>query len=346
MVESEPMVQGEASSPGWEGGALLRAGIRLGHMRLVVALAEHEQIRAAASVLNISQPAASRMLAETEAILGAPLATRHSRGMRLTPYGEAFARRARKILFELREIDREIADLRTGHGGSVSLGAVTAPAIELAVPAIAAIRELHPNVEISVQVETSNVLAKELIASRLDFYIGRIPDDHNPRLFESRELGPERACFMVREGHPLAGRGRVPLEMLTRHDWVLQPSGTLLRLAVEAEFLSRGVRLPERILSTSSVLLLMVMVARTDAIAPVATAVADFISGAEGLGGRVRTLETEVDVLVKPYSLIMMRDRALPPGAQTLYDLVLAEAEAQGVGMPVRDVAATASRRA
>ena len=87
------------------------------------------------------------------------------------------------------------------------LGAVTAPAIELAVPAIRRIREgLSRGIEINMQVDTSNVLARELLASRHDFIIARIPDDLNPRLFESTVIGIEKACLIVRRGHPLARR--------------------------------------------------------------------------------------------------------------------------------------------
>ncbi len=74
---------------------LLRSGLKLRHMRLTAALEEHGQISAAAHVMNISQPAASRMIAEIEAILGVEICERLPRGVRLTPYGAALARRAR-----------------------------------------------------------------------------------------------------------------------------------------------------------------------------------------------------------------------------------------------------------
>ena len=89
---------------------------------------------------------------------------------------------------------------KQGKGGTVFLGAVTAPAIELAVPAIRRIRKNFPRIEISMQVETSAVLARELLASRHDFIIARIPDDLNPRLFDARVIGIEKACLIVRRG--------------------------------------------------------------------------------------------------------------------------------------------------
>src|ERR671910_535786 len=122
------------------------------------------------------------------------------------------------------------------------------------------IRALYPRIEINVQIETSNVLARELLASRHDFIISRIPDDLNPRLFESRLIGVEKACLIARRGHPLSTGKTIELEELNRYDWVFQPGGSLLRQTVEGIFVSQGAPLPDRILNTSSLLLTLVMV--------------------------------------------------------------------------------------
>jgi DNA-binding transcriptional LysR family regulator len=307
-----------------EGGGetLSRSGLKIGHLRMIVALEEHGQVSAAASVLNISQPAASRMIAEMEAILGAPICDRLPRGVALTPYGTALARRAKAVLLELREVDREVSELKAGKGGSIFLGAVTAPAIELVIPAIKIVRERYPKVEINMQVETSSVLAKELLASRHDFIIARIPDDLNPRLFEARVIGVEKACLIVRRGHPLMARPVVRLEELHGFDWVLQPGGSLLRRTLEGIFVSHNAPLPDRILNTTSLLLTLVMVAQTDAIAAVSLEVAKFLQGSSDLDGSVEILPIEFEIVVQPYSLITVRDRSLSPAAQILYDQI------------------------
>ncbi|PBC07763.1 LysR family transcriptional regulator [Mesorhizobium sp. WSM3859] len=308
-----------------DGETLLRSGLSLRHMRMITALDDHGRVSAAAQVMNTSQPAASRMIAEMEAVLDVKLCERLPRGVTLTPYGKALARRARSILLEMREADREIAELKAGKGGSVFLGAVTAPAIELAVPAIREIRRIYPRIEITMQVETSNVLARELIASRHDFIIARIPDDLNPRLFESRVIGVEKACLIVRRGHPLASGKMVRLEDTAAYDWVFQSGGSPLRQAMESNFLNRDIPLPDRILNTSSLLLTLVMVAQSDAIAPVSIQVARFIQGADGLAGAIDVVQTEFDIEVRPYSLITVKNRVLSPAAKMLHDFILRE---------------------
>ena len=316
---------GERDTAIESGGNLLKSGLKLSHMRVIVALHDHGQISAAAQVLNVSQPAVSRMIADMESILGVSLCNRLPRGVELTPYGLALARRARAILLELREVDREISDLRTGKGGAVFLGAVTAPAIELAVPAIRKVRRDFPRIEISVQVETSGVLARELLASRHDFIIARIPDDLNPRLFETRVIGIEKACLIVRRGPPLADGRTVETEQLSGYDWVFQPGGSLLRRTIERIFMNYNAPLPDRILNTTSLLLTLVMVAQSDAIAPVALDVAKFINARDGLAGAIEILPIPFEIDVQPYSLIMARNRALSPASKILYDHILRE---------------------
>ncbi|MDB5524629.1 MAG: gbpR [Rhizobium sp.] len=311
--------------PDNEGDFLIKAGLKLNHLRLVSAISDHGQVSVAAEVMNMSQPAASRMLHEIETILKAPLCERAAKGMVMTRFGEAMARRARSILLEIREANREITELKTGYGGSVNMGSVTAPAIGLAVPAIQKVRSLYPAIQINCQVETSNVLARDLISARYDFVIGRIPDDLNPRLFNAKPLGVEKACLIVRTGHPLLKRPGCGLEELSRYDWVFQPPGSMLSRALETMFMEQNIPLPDNIVSTSSVLLTMALIAESNSIAPIAEDVATFIASRANRMGEIAILKTDFDIVLAPFSLITARGRALPPSAKLLHDLILEE---------------------
>lgn len=315
----------EIHSDSFRDDTLLRAGLKLNHLRMIVTIEDHGQISAAAESMNMSQPAASRMLSEMESIVKSPLYERVARGVVLTPFGLALAKRARKILLELREAGREIGELRTGKGGSVFLGAVTAPAISLVVPAIQRVTRAYPGIEINIEVDNSNVLARELLAARHDFIISRIPDELNPRLFTASEIGVEKACLVVRSGHPLLKKGVASLEDLPAYDWVFQPPGTLLRRKVENIFLTAGVPLPENIINTSSLLLTLAVVCKTDAITPIALDMAQFICGQNSEAGESCILPIDFDIEVQPYSLITARERAMPPSARLLYDMILQE---------------------
>jgi DNA-binding transcriptional LysR family regulator len=304
--------------------------LKMSHLRMIVALEEHEMVSAAAATMNISQPAASRMIGEMESLLNAQLCERLSRGVRLTPLGLSLARHARSVLLQLLQAEQEIIDMRTGRSGSVALGAVTAPAIDLAAPAIGKIRSIFPRIELNMKIDTSNALARELLASRLDFIIARVPDELDPALFDCLTIGVEEACLIVRAGHPLLAYSPVQLSQLNVYDWVMQTRGTPLRRTVENMFLAKNLSVPDRLSNTSSLTLTIILVAKSDAIAPISVEAAKFFSTQRGAAGAIEILPTDFQIVVQPYSLIKVRNRAMSPAAQSVYDFVRNEAVARG----------------
>lgn len=313
----------------FESGAFIRKGLKLTHLRLIAALAETGQMSAAAGQLAMSQPAASRMAAEMEAIVGVPLHRRHARGVVLTAYGERLAARARAMLQGLDDAAREIVEMERGDEGAVSIGAVTGPALDFVLPAVRRARLTHPKIALTLTVDTSDRLAEDLLASRLDFYIGRILGDVDPRQFHTRELAEEPISFIARSDHPLTRRPAVGLAECVAYDWVLQARGSLLRRTAEQYLMARGVALPEKIVSTSSLLLTLAYISRSNAIAPVSKAVADFYGREEGLGGRIVDLPVEAGFVVPAYSMVQPADRALSPASRVLFEMIMDAVQAR-----------------
>jgi DNA-binding transcriptional LysR family regulator len=317
----------DEAAPG-DGDPPPRHRLKLSHLRMIVALEEHETVSAAAQATNISQPAASRMIAEMEALIEAPLCERLARGVRLTSLGRSLARHARSVLLQLAQAEREIADLRDGRAGSAALGAVTGPAIDLAAPAVAKLRAIYPKIELTIKIDASNVLARDLLAARLDFIIARVPDDLDPSRFDCYTIGVEEACLIVRRGHPLTGRGAVSVKELGAYEWVIQPRGTPLRRTIETMFLAENAPMPERLSNTTSLLLTMIMVAKSNAIAAMSIEAAKFMARS-AIQGPIEILPTQRLIVVQPYSLIAVRNRAMPPAAQAVYDFIREEAVAR-----------------
>lgn len=302
---------------------LIRRGLKLSHLRLVAALAETGQISGAASQLSISQPAASRLLADLERLLDTRLYRRLSRGVELTPAGALLAERARRILGDLGKTGEQITRLASGFSGRVAIGAVTGPALELVLPAIRRARVTHPDIEVAVNVDTSDKLAEALQAGRLDFYLGRVLPMIDPRGLSVHPIGPEPVTLIVRRGHPLDRKGPVTLEECLRYDWVLQAPGGLQRQTVENYLLEHGYRPPARVVSTSSLLMTMALVVRTNAIGPITRSVARFYGSAQGLDARIAELPVAPDMAVPPYALIVRLDEILSPAATVLRDMVI-----------------------
>ena len=303
------------------GLAVAQSRLKLAHLRLIATIDDKQSVSAAAQSLNLSQPAASRMIADLEVLLGTKLFQRLSRGVRLTPLGQALAGHAHSVLLQLARAEQEFDDLRTGRQGTVALGAVTAPAFELVAETVNDIRDRSPGIEINLQVDNSNALARELLAARLDFIIARVPDELDPRQFDALTIGVEEATVVVRQGHPLLAQAPVGLAMLGGCEWIMQPRHAMIRRAVDDLFLQANLQPPRCLINTTSIMLTLMMVARSDALAPIATGAARFVTD-EATRGALTFLPLDFAIKVRPYSLIRLRDRPLSPAAKIVFELL------------------------
>ncbi|MFN4170693.1 MAG: LysR family transcriptional regulator [Pseudorhodobacter sp.] len=299
---------------------LVRRGVKLVHLRLFVALREAGKITDAAAMLSMTQSGASRLLAEIESAVAAKLYRRHPRGVVLTEAGRLFADSATRILQDLDRARRDILDLENGGGGRVAIGAVMGPALELVLPVIHESRRVNPRQEVTLIVDMSDRLAAGLMARTLDFYIGRVSPEVDVRDLDIRPIGPEPFCLIVRENHPLLQKPDLTLADCLPYDWVMQPPGGLARNTVENYLAECGLCHPENVVSTSSLIVTLGLVEQSDAIAPVARAVADFHAG--HLHRAFRKLPVAPDLAISSFSLIRRRGEEPTAAAASAYDML------------------------
>lgn len=302
--------------------SLLRKGLKLSHLRLMAALADTGQLGAAADRLGIAQPAASRLLAEVERIAGQPLHLRTGRGIGLTPMGEALARRAVRVVTELRDAEREIAEIGGGESGHVRIGSVTGPALDRVLPALRTARLALPGVTAEVIVAPSDLLGQQLMSGRIDFAVGRMPEGMEDRLTLSAPIDTEPVALMVRRGHRLAQQAEVTPDELLAFDWVMPPAGTLLTRAVTDRLRALGLPQPTQRLATSSFLLTLALVQQSNAIAPLARAVCDRFAGRDDAPYAV--LPIDLGIIVEPFGLLTRTSAILTPVASRLVGMILA----------------------
>jgi DNA-binding transcriptional LysR family regulator len=106
-------------------------------LRVLVAVARHGSVTAAAQALHYAQPSVSHHLARLEAETGSRLVQRAGRGIRLTEAGRVLADRAEEILGRLAAAEDELAEYSGLRAGRVRLAAFPS-ALGTFVPAAAA----------------------------------------------------------------------------------------------------------------------------------------------------------------------------------------------------------------
>lgn len=303
--------------------ALTTRNLQLKDFRLIQAVHETGQLGLAAEQMALSQPAASRMLANIERTVGSPVFVRHPKGMTPTPVGETLIRNGHNLLNGLDRTLREISSVSEGLAGTARIGSVTDGAVAFVVPAIQELKKTAHGADIHVDVAPSDVLVEGLFRGDYDFVLSRIPPKYDKRQLDVRPGRHEDICFMMRAGHPLADNQTASLQDLAAYEWVVQAPQTPLRQALEAVFVSAGVDLPGDIVNTTSMLVMISYLASSNALAPTPRPVADLFV-ANNLAGGLTTVGPEELILVSPYYLISRRNVIISAVATRLRELVFA----------------------
>ena len=296
------------SSTSWFNASRLKTR----HLLLLLHLYEQRSVVRAAEAANMTQPAASKLLAEMEDMLGVQLFERHARGVEPTWYGQVLIRRARSALSEIGRAHDEIAALRAGRMGQASIGTVVNPGTTLVPQAIAAVKRDFPDILIRVEMDYSRPLVAKLLDGQLDIVIGRIMGPEGAGELDFEPLADEPHSVIVRAGHPLAQRSKVNHADLVDYGWVMPPAASVLRARLDSVFLEHGLSPPQSIVETSALPVIIHLLRHSDMLAALpAESVAPYLQTEQ-----MRALPIDLGVRMDYFGIIRRRDQQLSPGAE------------------------------
>lgn len=187
--------------------------------------------------------AASKRIADLEAAFGVPLFERHSRGVRLTPAGEALHRHVQRILDDVDQMGADLSDHARGLLGVVRLWANTSAITQFLPGDLAAFAQLQPGIRIELNEADSQEVVMAVIDGRADLGIFA---DRTPALgLQTTLYRHDRLVLVVPEGHPLARRKRAAFAQAVDYDFVSLTQSTSLaqRLALESGQLRKPLRI-------------------------------------------------------------------------------------------------------
>lgn len=170
--------------------------------RLFIACADHGTLTAAAGVLNVSQPAATKSLAQLEAALGGALFERAGRRLSQTALGEALLPRARALVQQASDMEAEARRWRSGEDGLIRLGAGPAVAFSLLPGAVGRFYSADRAVRLTVRSGAAGELIERLRRGELDLVVADRGDDEADPALAARALPDQSLAAAVRPGHP------------------------------------------------------------------------------------------------------------------------------------------------
>ena len=148
--------------------------VTLRQLRYFRAVVEHGSFSRAAESVYVSQPALSLQIRELEAVFGAPLFERESRGVFLTPLGREAHEQTLRVLDEALVL--ETMGKRFGAGPfRIALGIISTLAPYLLAGLLERLQDAQPRVELDVVEAPSRLIVSGLLAGRLDAAILALP---------------------------------------------------------------------------------------------------------------------------------------------------------------------------
>ncbi|MEW2414948.1 LysR family transcriptional regulator [Streptomyces sp. NPDC046866] len=205
-------------------------------LRILRTLAERGTVTATAEALHMTPSAVSQQLTNLARQLGVVLLEAHGRRVRLTDAAHLVLRHADAVFAQLERADAELAGYRAGDVGQVRVGAFSTAVPVLVVPAVAALRRTHPQVEVRVR-ETEAAESYELLsAGMVDLALSlaaHAPTARDTR-FTRMVLLEDPLDVALPPGHPLAGEPDLRLADLSGEPWIYGGSGPWQEIARSA----------------------------------------------------------------------------------------------------------------
>jgi DNA-binding transcriptional LysR family regulator len=196
---------------------------RIGVLREV---ARRGSFSGAAESLGYTQPAVSRQVATLEAETGAVLVTRAANGARLTDAGEVLVRHADAIFAALDDAESELRAVMGLEAGRVRLATFSSAAASIVPLAIARFRDIHPSVELAVEIIEEEESIPRLRCGELDIALSNDAQSAPGELIERIHLFDDPMYVALPTGHRLAQRPKPRLRDLADEPWMLGTTTT------------------------------------------------------------------------------------------------------------------------
>ncbi|KND58005.1 transcriptional regulator, LysR family [Candidatus Paraburkholderia schumanniana] len=234
---------------------VLMSRLRMKQLQLLIALDDHKSLHKASSAMAMTQSAASKVLAELESMLEAPLFERAKSGLIPNPFGRCVVRYARVLAADLGSLCQEVAQIRAGTGGRLTVGTIMGAVPGVVAPIVNEMHAKHPDLAIEIVEDTSARMLPMLDDGRVDLVIGRSSVSDQPSKYHYQPLMDEPLCIVVGQGHERTGAREVGFEDLARYRWVTYPSYMPMSALLERELDLAGLPMPANPISTASPLM-------------------------------------------------------------------------------------------
>jgi DNA-binding transcriptional LysR family regulator len=291
--------------------------LRLRDLFVFFTVVEYGSMAKAGAKLGVSTPSISQVIAALEHALGVRLLDRSPTGVVTTAFGDALLARGRAAFDELRLGIRDIEFIADPGVGELRIGCPESLAAGFLVPVLDRFSRDHPRVRFHVvPVHQPTVEFPELHERKIDLVFARLAKSPvQGRLTEelnAEVLFNDRYALVVGRRSRWARRRNVELADLVDEPWIMTPLDALGDSFVAKAFRTRGLKVPNLLITTFSIHLRNNLVSGGKFITALPRSVLQIYRKLHSL----KELPIELSVH-PPVAVVTLRNRTLGPTAQS-----------------------------
>lgn len=233
-------------------------------LRALIAVAEAQNFSMAGRNLGISQSALHRAARELEDLLGVVLYEKTSIGISTSKAARALSMSSKLAFSEIRQGRDEVNALHHRDVGEIVIGSMPLARTSLLPKAIIQFCDQYPDFRIKVNDGPYDDLLYHLRHGDIDLLVGalRFPPPSDDVL--QKELFSSPVAIIARADHPLCAAQKLDPKQLAECEWVVPRRGTPTRAIFESTFKEAGIPIPNRLVETSSQILVRSLLIDSD----------------------------------------------------------------------------------
>ncbi|PWT89333.1 MAG: transcriptional regulator [Proteobacteria bacterium] len=218
--------------------------MKLHDIHVFVSVVQAGSMGKAAGLLNTTQSAISRSIADLERVLGVQLLDRSPQGVQPTRYGNALLKRGTIIFDELKQSIADIEHLSDPGAGELCIGTSTPQADGIVFAVLDRLSQQYPRISIRVVMGGILELCDQLRERRIELGCARMSGAETVEDIDEEVLFDDPLVVVAGAKNPWVRRRKIDLADLVAEPWTWTSPGSLTdRLVIEA-FRSRGVPPP------------------------------------------------------------------------------------------------------
>jgi DNA-binding transcriptional LysR family regulator len=195
----------------------------LRQLKIFETVARHLSFSRAAEELHLTQPAISTQIKTLEGHVGLPLFEQLGKKIYLTPAGTELLGYTREIIRQFQDAEAAMAQYKGVSGGKLNVSVISAGDYFFPRLMVEFARR-HEGVTLNLTVHNREELLGQLADNLTDLAVMVRPPHDMDTVSES--FAPHPYVIVAAPGHPLAGKKRIPPEVVVREPFVVREKGS------------------------------------------------------------------------------------------------------------------------